>query len=75
MRIKQDLPYKSKQKNPETNLGGGVRITNEGKMNYWRPVTWIRWDVASIYIFVVVYFHGVNAVKQREEGDKKKKDT
>ena len=44
-------------------------------MNSWGPVTWIRWDVASIYIFVVVYFHGVNAVKQREEGDKKKKDT
>ena len=44
-------------------------------MYSWGPVTWIRWDVASIYIFFVVYFHGVDAVKQREEGDKKKKDT
>lgn len=45
-------------------------------MNSWGTVTWVKWDVASIYIFVfVVYFHGVDAVKQREEGDKKKKNT
>lgn len=73
VRIKQDLPYKSKQKSPETNWG--VRITNEGKMNSWGPVAWIRWYIASIYIFVfVVYFHCFDAFKKREEADKKKKD-
>ena len=45
-------------------------------MNSWGPVAWIRWDIASIYIFVfVVYFHCFDAVKQKEEAVQKKKDT
>lgn len=41
-------------------------------MNYWGPVTWIRWDVASIYIFVfVVYFHGVDAASREKKVTKR----
>ena len=46
-------------------------------MDYWGPVTWTQQDVGSIdiFIFVVVNFHGFDAVSQREEGEKKRKDT
>lgn len=74
VRLKQDLPWKSKQNSPETNWE--LEFKNEGKMDYWGPVTWTLQDVGSIDIFIfVVNFLGFDAVSQREEGEKKRKDT